>query len=729
MLIESFRIIGTSNCDIGCDYCDMRDEFSDLCLDRDKLDVFLSKNKDILPDNVRFMSGEKDVDYMISWLKYLSHKFKYVNYTTKLLLNEDDVNILKNVLSETESTLTVSWNVGLDNDNIINTIKRNILTLKKYISDISFVLSKDSLMQLPTVYKFCHENYIRLVIIPMFSFSEEIEPATFDDILRTLNSIYDEIGLIMLNDYRSMLFNTAEMNEFKECNSKTLSILPNGDIYQCPLQSPIFDKNEQILEFKLGNISDYEVDDVKLHKCIKMNDECIDCNVINCNGKCSIYNNRSWNFKSFCNYQKALYRIYKSHQIDILRPKVIMPILTYDCNFKCKYCFEHSKSSKSCGYMNKDTMINLIKYGGLMDQSVNISLFGGEPTLNIESLQTIKDFINDNYIPNLTFEMETNFYNLTDEIINFIKFMEDNTNFILSVSYDGCENSSINRITQSNELTHDRVLNNIKKIRELCPNLFINTHAVITSDSVPYLEEIFDNLMELQSNGVISNWGMNWVDPDTPGFEIDQETFDQAAKIYHEKILPKFKDKFKFTSINSINVMRLDINIYDRLNDYPGLHEFDTCGAGLDLIGITPNGTIIPCHKFMDKKISDWVELNFQENINNYNFGIPKNNIIPNNLSRDITETPHYTCGEYNCVECSLSLYCKFCFGTCKIYGNGWSDNGPNACKRAQMLIQAVYPYKEKELTQKIRNALELENKLLKELNELMIENINLDIK
>lgn len=117
------------------------------------------------------------------------------------------------------------------------------------------------------------------------------------------------------------------------------------------------------------------------------------------------------------------------------RAKIVLNV-SNNCNLKCKYCYaeEGMYAHKNKGLMSAQTLDNVINYlKNLGVEEIGIvSLFGGEPLLNFPIIQkALSDFTT--YFNVFNFEVVTNGYLLTEEIIKLFKFYNVN----LSVSIDG----------------------------------------------------------------------------------------------------------------------------------------------------------------------------------------------------------------------------------------------------------------------------------------------------
>lgn len=119
-------------------------------------------------------------------------------------------------------------------------------------------------------------------------------------------------------------------------------------------------------------------------------------------------------------------------------------LLTMECNFRCVYCFEGSKTSHKL-YLEqetKDSILKFIRNTLSRDHSikvVSITLFGGEPLLNIEDcamwLKNIKDLCQE-YHKQFTTGIVTNGALLSNENLDILAMCNCSS---IQVTVDGTE--------------------------------------------------------------------------------------------------------------------------------------------------------------------------------------------------------------------------------------------------------------------------------------------------
>ena len=144
----------------------------------------------------------------------------------------------------------------------------------------------------------------------------------------------------------------------------------------------------------------------------------------------------------------------------------ITVLVSEDCNFRCKYCYESFKNGDIttgiCESFLKFLQKNLHKY-----KSLTISWFGGEPLLNIKAIEMIsKKAIELCRSLGVLYSasISTNGYLLTPEMTNRLiacKVLN------IQVTLDGTEKAHDElRVLRNGDPTFDIILNNLKNIRD-----------------------------------------------------------------------------------------------------------------------------------------------------------------------------------------------------------------------------------------------------------------------
>lgn len=141
-------------------------------------------------------------------------------------------------------------------------------------------------------------------------------------------------------------------------------------------------------------------------------------------------------------------------------------LLTLKCNFKCPYCFETEKRMRF-----KSTEIGILKKFSRIafkaKKKVHISLFGGEPLLEVDNIYKYMRYVNrlkDDYGFYYDSSIATNGYFLSRDIIDSLADEFNCKTF--QVTIDGDENTHNRTRTVKNNNSYNRVLRNFKLLLE-----------------------------------------------------------------------------------------------------------------------------------------------------------------------------------------------------------------------------------------------------------------------
>lgn len=355
----------------------------------------------------------------------------------------------------------------------------------------------------------------------------------------------------------------------------------------------------------------------------------------------------------------------------------ITVILTSGCTMSCKYCFEHQRDHLKDDTMSGDTLIQIFEKYYNIGTPFDFHLFGGEPTLNKEALKQFVEYLESYKEFNTCFfmDIQTNLYRMDEEIYELFRRFSVVVprGFGICVSIDGVSTeSNSNRIDHDGINTFDIVRDNLIKLKENVPSVIVDTHSVITNENAPHFTELVFTLKEWYDHGIIDNFGMNWLDADTVGMSISEESIESVMDQYWNNIQPiLIKENYTEEMQSCFMVMGLDLYLNhedDNVND-----TYNICGAGVKTVAYLPSGEEIPCHKYMDKraKLIDYDRNNYP----------PK---MINMIGED----------GFRCIECPLRFICQTCIASNELYGGYLNQKSINHCKRWRYIIKSALHHK-----------------------------------
>lgn len=300
--------------------------------------------------------------------------------------------------------------------------------------------------------------------------------------------------------------------------------------------------------------------------------------------------------------------------------------LTNKCNLHCSYCWETCKSDE---YISDDLFIRILNdyvSNGVLKKT--LCLYGGEPTLNINSLRHLVSY--GEKLNNLSIYITTNLVYLNDELINIFKNLSNLSDLHITVSVDIFK--PIHDIHRCGSF--DLVMKNVSILKKEGIKLSFNT--VITNELLKYI--ISCKIEDI-------------------GFpHIDNTTFSQLTKskkydaFYEETLLDDFL-KLRYTADGARNkiITKIDDALFGRYVNPE--NYFKLCSAGVSDFTILSNGNIVSCVK----------ECNFDKGVPYNEFHYDISDTFKNSLGTSDKYVSEYT--NDKCLKCDICDTCIICEG------------------------------------------------------------------
>lgn len=148
--------------------------------------------------------------------------------------------------------------------------------------------------------------------------------------------------------------------------------------------------------------------------------------------------------------------------------KAVCLNIIHGCNLRCKYCFaDEGEYHGHKGVMSLDVAKKAIDYVVKRSgprKNIEIDLFGGEPTMIMDTIKDIIKYARDNekkWNKNIRFTMTTNATLLNPEMMDFMD--KEMGNIILSLDGRKCVNDNV-RIKADGSGSYDDIIPNIKEM-------------------------------------------------------------------------------------------------------------------------------------------------------------------------------------------------------------------------------------------------------------------------
>ncbi|QDA30443.1 SPASM domain-containing protein [Thermococcus indicus] len=266
-------------------------------------------------------------------------------------------------------------------------------------------------------------------------------------------------------------------------------------------------------------------------------------------------------------------------------PTSVALYLTSACNFKCVYCYEQQHGIPLFMIRDENDADGIIEFLLSRGSSkLSVGFFGGEPLLNFRMLRYIAETLSRRAASRgktVNFSITTNGYLITPSVVDFFKRFR----FNVVLSMDGPrEIQNHNRPTKTGDPTFDVVMKNLRLL--LTSGVPVTVRATILPEQIDRYFEIFRFFVE---NGVRSVH----IEPAS----IGSDSFREIVSPLKEQL--KLIAEYELEHIEETEMFRYShfrkyftILASRRSLVYP-------CGAGRKLFGVSSDGKLYPCQRFV----------------------------------------------------------------------------------------------------------------------------------
>jgi len=280
--------------------------------------------------------------------------------------------------------------------------------------------------------------------------------------------------------------------------------------------------------------------------------------------------------------------------------------VTNKCNLSCTYCYEYGDDKIGAGQGQngkarmddktaRDSIDFLMRSSGARPQ-VSITFFGGETLLNFDAIRTATEYAEQQAAQHgkrVHYSLTTNATLLSDEIVDFLT----QHRFGITVSIDGGrQDQDRHRTYKSGKGSFDVIEPRIRHL--VAQNRQRNGRAIgarvtVTAGATPVVETYRYLTEELGFDEV-------GFAPVTASLERDYALGDGG----YERLLEEFAvlaDDYVAAALN--DRPHGFSNLGDLIRElHQGVHKAHPCGAGLGLLGVSTEGELGLCHRFVESK-------------------------------------------------------------------------------------------------------------------------------
>ena len=342
-------------------------------------------------------------------------------------------------------------------------------------------------------------------------------------------------------------------------------------------------------------------------------------------------------------------------------------VVTNICNLQCDYCYEQK------GQLIKNPMMMTpLKAKEIIDFFFKkykyikaISFFGGEPLMNVKTIEEICRYLADSYSGRYgTLFMISNFYEVTSDALEIIKKYK----IKLTVSLDGNSALNCHRKTKNLESSFYQVAKNIIEAKKVCTQPeevevtmsgVHNRERINTNDVALYMNEMFS--LSFCSTIPVDKFEDIYIEEDT------EKKVERAIELYLSKGI------VTDTIADMVKILK-----GSKCREY-------YCSAGIKQFTIMPDGKVYPCQIYANMKNNEFC------------FGNISNN---NETSWNEVSDRMYNINNKleTCSDCEIVNFCTPCAGQNVQNGVFQSSNCLKRKKYYEILVDKLAEVKDSKI-------------------------------
>jgi len=348
--------------------------------------------------------------------------------------------------------------------------------------------------------------------------------------------------------------------------------------------------------------------------------------------------------------------------------------VTEQCNLRCRYCvfsgqyyYRRKHTSKFMSIDLARKAIDFFLSHSMLSKRLIISFYGGEPLLNKLVIKACVDYVNSICKErDIVFHVTTNGTLIDEETARFL--IEHD--FLVRVSLDGPKDiHNRNRVFRNGRGTYDRIVTNLKRLQDMCPDFYDANISFNMAITPPY--RLLDYHHFICESELIADWHLVsnvWIS------RIDTKYFDQfepedlELKGYNE-LMEMYRQAAVKNLLNLSSSLGKDLKFVRECFDQRMMrihrrkpliripdeyHPGGICIPGHLRLFVTVDGKLFPCEKC--NHISDLLCIGTLDK------GINYKRIM------DIIDEYISLCPE-DCLNCWACHFCSICFVTVE---KGW---------------------------------------------------------
>jgi len=269
------------------------------------------------------------------------------------------------------------------------------------------------------------------------------------------------------------------------------------------------------------------------------------------------------------------------------------------CNLNCVYCYGMDGEYNQKGFIDKEVAFRAVDW--LIQQSMNekvilITFFGGEPLLNFPLIKQVVTYAKEQTQgcgKKVFFSITTNGTLLTKEIDAYL----NEQGFSVVISFDGTlQMQNLNRPFKNKNGSHENTQSRVQEFVATRDGK-VTARATITSYNAN-LKMVRDSLREIGfKRSLCAEASPNIFNNKINGSCCSYSLREDQKKELLNDIMNQAEETFIAIKQRERPFSGIIFGILHRLNTK--LKRKYYCGVGRGLVGVSIDGTVYPCHRFV----------------------------------------------------------------------------------------------------------------------------------
>ena len=340
--------------------------------------------------------------------------------------------------------------------------------------------------------------------------------------------------------------------------------------------------------------------------------------------------------------------------------RTLMLHLTEDCNLRCSYCFV-KKSPRRMGSetARKAVEFFLARSVSGAEYDIHLNFFGGEPFLELDRMEEVIAFARQprpNVYKNVIFSATTNGTIASGRVERMVREARMN----LLISLDGDVQASGYRRFASGQSSYGVVSRNLPRLVSWSPE------ASVRMSFHPGALDLVGQArhgLDLGAPLVVL----------APILDADWHDHVDALEGAFQALADWFIAEARQGRILALDVTHRLLQQYHHVL-WGSPRPVHPCRAGSSLLGVDPDGNVLPCHRFLYRP-EDWL-------------GTVEQVRLPRARQRHLQASPSDSPG---CEVCpATSICCGGCQAIARNAGLGWNEIHPSYCIVMQAQMRAI---------------------------------------